>query len=251
MNQFFASGGQSIGVSASASVLPMNIQDWFSFGWTGWISLLSKGLKSLLQHHSSKASIIQHSAFFIVQLSHPYMTKVQDTNNRLCSSKAFALKHHIILPWKLVFPRVLDLSLGLYYCTLFLMVSTFTGSLPCLSFFWNQAHLTIQWLENYTWISHWHLNIILSRMHFAGLLLSLFLYSQWKQPMIPPFTRHPNQKPEFHPQLLPFSHSQHPINTSLSSLFNLLQPNCHSVWNKGSFLNATFSMIVPLWRTPQ
>ena len=43
MSQFFASGGQSIGVSASTSVLPMNIQDWFGSGWTGWISLLSKG----------------------------------------------------------------------------------------------------------------------------------------------------------------------------------------------------------------
>ena len=71
MSQFFTSGGQSIGVSASASVLPMNIQDWFPLGLTGWISLQSKGLKSLLQHHSSKASILQHSAFFIVQLSHP------------------------------------------------------------------------------------------------------------------------------------------------------------------------------------
>ena len=71
---FFASGGQSIGVSASASVLPMNIQDWFPLGWTGWISLQSKGLSSLLQHHSSKASILRRSAFFVVQLSHPYMT---------------------------------------------------------------------------------------------------------------------------------------------------------------------------------
>ena len=44
MSQFFASGGQSIGVSASASVLPMNIQGWFPLGWTGWISLQSKGL---------------------------------------------------------------------------------------------------------------------------------------------------------------------------------------------------------------
>ena len=67
----FSSGGQSIGVSASASVLTMSIQDWFPLGWTGWISLLSK---SLLQQHSSKASILQCSAFFIVQLSHPYMT---------------------------------------------------------------------------------------------------------------------------------------------------------------------------------
>ena len=46
MNQFFASGSQSIGVSASASVLPMNIQDWSPLGWTGWISLLSKGVFS-------------------------------------------------------------------------------------------------------------------------------------------------------------------------------------------------------------
>ena len=75
ISQFFASGGQSIEASASASVLPVNIQDWLPFGLTGWISLQSKGLsKSLLQHHSSKASILWHSAFFIVQLSHPYMT---------------------------------------------------------------------------------------------------------------------------------------------------------------------------------
>ena len=77
MSWFFASGGQNIGVSvsASASALPMNIQDWFPWGWIGWISLQSKGtLKSLLQHQSSKASILQRSAFFMVQLSHPYMT---------------------------------------------------------------------------------------------------------------------------------------------------------------------------------
>ena len=67
MSQLFASGGQSNGVSASTSVLPMNTRDWSPLGWTGWT------LKSL-QHHSSKASILQRSAFFIVQLSHPYMT---------------------------------------------------------------------------------------------------------------------------------------------------------------------------------
>ena len=68
------SGGQSIGVPASASVLPMNIQDWFPLGLIGLISLQSKRLSSLLQHHNSKASILQHSAFFMVQLSHPYIT---------------------------------------------------------------------------------------------------------------------------------------------------------------------------------
>ena len=70
-SQFFASGGQRIGVSASVSVLPMNIQDRFPLGLTCLISFLSKGtLKSLLQHHSSKASVLQSSTFFIVQLSH-------------------------------------------------------------------------------------------------------------------------------------------------------------------------------------
>ena len=58
MNQLFPSGGQSIGASASASILPMNIQSWFPLELTGLISLLSKGLKSLLQHPS---------AFFIVR----------------------------------------------------------------------------------------------------------------------------------------------------------------------------------------
>ena len=65
---------QSIGTSASASVLPMNIQDRFPLGLTSLISLQSKGLSSLLQHHSSKASVLWCSAFFMVQLSHPYMT---------------------------------------------------------------------------------------------------------------------------------------------------------------------------------
>ena len=74
ISQFFASGGQSIGASASASVLPVNMQGWFPLGLTGLISLQSKELKSLLQHHSSKASIIWCSTFLAVQLSHPYMT---------------------------------------------------------------------------------------------------------------------------------------------------------------------------------
>ena len=74
VSQFFTSGGQSIGVSASALVLPMNIQDWFHLGWTRWIALQSKGLSILLQYHSSKASILWCSVFFIVHLSHPYTT---------------------------------------------------------------------------------------------------------------------------------------------------------------------------------
>ena len=50
MSQFFTSGGQSIGVSASMSILPMNIQDWFPLGWAGWISLKSKGLSRVFSN---------------------------------------------------------------------------------------------------------------------------------------------------------------------------------------------------------
>ena len=67
MSWYFPSGGQSIGASASVSFFPMNIQGWFPLGLTGLISLLS-------QDHSLKALILWCSAFFIVWLSHPYMT---------------------------------------------------------------------------------------------------------------------------------------------------------------------------------
>ena len=68
MSQFFTSGGQSFGVSPSASVLVSFRMDWLD------LLAVQGALKSLLQHHSSKASILQCSAFFIVQLSHPYIT---------------------------------------------------------------------------------------------------------------------------------------------------------------------------------
>ena len=64
MNQFFASGGQRIGVSASASVLPMNIQDWFPLGWIGWISLQSKGLSRVFSN-----TTVRKQPFFGTQLS--------------------------------------------------------------------------------------------------------------------------------------------------------------------------------------
>ena len=73
MSQLFASGGQNIGVSASTSELPMNIQDWLD------LPAVQGTLKSLLQHHRSKASILRHSGFFIVQLSYPYMTTGKTT----------------------------------------------------------------------------------------------------------------------------------------------------------------------------
>ena len=64
MSQLFTWGGQSIGVSASASVLPMNTQDWYPLGWTGWISLQSKGLARVFS-----STTLQKHQFFTAQLS--------------------------------------------------------------------------------------------------------------------------------------------------------------------------------------
>ena len=126
MSQLLTLGGQSIGASASASVLPMNIQDWFPLGLTDLISLLSKRLlavqatlKSLLQHHSPKASIFRRSAFFMVQLSHPYMTTGKTT---------------ALIIWSFV---------GQVMSLLFNMLSTFvTAFLP------RSKHLLISWLQS-------------------------------------------------------------------------------------------------------
>ena len=73
MSRLFASGGQNIIVSASASVFPVNIEGWFPLGLTDLISLQSKGLFKSLQENNLKASNLQCSAFFMVQLSNPYM----------------------------------------------------------------------------------------------------------------------------------------------------------------------------------
>ena len=75
MCQFFTLGGQSIGVWASELVIPMNIQDWFPLGWTDWITLQSKRLSRVFSDTIvQKVSILQCSAFFMAQLSYPYMT---------------------------------------------------------------------------------------------------------------------------------------------------------------------------------
>ena len=75
MSQLFASGGQSFGASASASVLPMNTQDWSPLGWTGWISLQSKGLSRVFSN-----TTVQKHQFFGAQLSlyNPTLTSIHD-----------------------------------------------------------------------------------------------------------------------------------------------------------------------------
>ena len=109
-SQLFASGGQSIGVSASTSVLPMNIEDWFPLVWACWISLESKGLSRVFSNTTIQSINFQHAAFFIVQLSHPYMTtgKTIALTRRTFVSKVMSLlfnitflpkSKHILISW--------------------------------------------------------------------------------------------------------------------------------------------------------
>ena len=74
ISQLFASGGQSIGVSASASVLPMNTQDWFPLEWTGWISSQSKGLSRVF----SNTTVQKHQFFDAQFLYSPTLTSIHD-----------------------------------------------------------------------------------------------------------------------------------------------------------------------------
>ena len=125
VSHLFASGGQSIGVSTSTSVLPMNTQVWSPLRWTGWISLQSKGLSSLLQHHSSKASIIWHSAFFIVQFLCPNMT----------TGKTIALTR-----WTFV-----DKVMSLLFNMLSWLVITLLPRSKCLLISWLQSPSAVIW----------------------------------------------------------------------------------------------------------
>ena len=120
MSQLFESGGQSIRVSASTSVLPTNIQDWSPLRWTGWISLQSKELSRVFSKTTvQKHSILQHSAFFTVQLSHPYRT----------TGKTIALTR-----WTLV-GKVMPLLFNM----LSRLVITFLPRSKCLLISWLQS----------------------------------------------------------------------------------------------------------------
>ena len=117
MSQLFRSDSQSTGVSASTSVLPMNTIS-FRMDWFDLLPVQGKP-KSPLQHHSSKASILQRSAFFIVQLSHPHMT----------TGKTIALTR-----WTFV-----DKVMSLFFNMLSRLVITFLPRSKCLLISWLQS----------------------------------------------------------------------------------------------------------------
>ena len=126
-SQLFASGGQSIRISASTSVLPMNSQDWSPLEWTSWISLQSKGLSRVFSNTTvQKHQFFGHSAFFTVQLSHPHMT----------TGKMIALTR-----WTLV-----DKLKSLLFNMLSSLVITF---LP------RSKHLLISWLQSPSAVTLW------------------------------------------------------------------------------------------------
>ena len=128
VSQLFTSGGQRIGASASASVLPMNIQDWFPLGLTGLISLHSKGHSRVFSSSTildSKASILWCSAFFMVQLLPLYMT----------TGKTIALTMHTF-GGKMV---------SLLFNTLSRFVITFLPKSKCLLISWLQSLYAVIW----------------------------------------------------------------------------------------------------------
>ena len=116
MSWVFASGGQSTGASALASVLVMNMQGWFPLGWTGWISLQSKGLSRVF--YNTTASILWHPAFFMVQLSQLYMSTGKTIDLTI---------------WTFV-----DKVISLFFNVL---------SMPVINFLPRNKHLLISWLQ--------------------------------------------------------------------------------------------------------
>ena len=127
-------GGQSTGVSALASFLSKNTQDWSPLGWTGWISLQSKGLSRVFSNTTvQKPSILRRSAFFTVQLSHPYRT----------TGKTIALTR-----WTFV-GKVMSLLLNM----LSRLVITFLPRSKCILISWLRSVLGVHWKD---WCWSWN-----------------------------------------------------------------------------------------------
>ena len=120
VSQFFTSGGQSIGVSASASVLPMNIQDWFAWGWTGWISLHSKGFARVFN------TTVQKHQFFSTQLS-------LQSSSHMTTGKAIAL----------TIQTFVGKVMSLLFNMLSRLVITFLPRSKCLLISWLQSPSTM------------------------------------------------------------------------------------------------------------
>ena len=129
MNWLSVSGGPSIGTrasaSASASILPVNIQDLFPLGLSGLISLLSRGLPRVFSNISLEAPILQHSGFFMIQLSHPYMTTGKTIALIIWTfvSKVMSLLFNMLSRFVIAYLVIAKLCLSLLFLPCFLCVS--------------------------------------------------------------------------------------------------------------------------------
>ena len=131
MSQFFVSYGQSIGPSAATSVLPMNIQDWFPLGWTGWISLQSKGLSRVF----SGTTVQRHQFFGLFWLSLfycPALTSIHDY-----------WKSHSFDYTDLLTIQTIQTFVGKVMALLFNMLSRFV-----IAYLPRSKHLLISWLQS-------------------------------------------------------------------------------------------------------
>ena len=142
MSKLFRSDDQNTGTSASASVLPASIQGWFPLGLTGLISLLSKGLSGVIQLHMSKASILECSAFFTVQLSQLYVT----TGKTI----ALTIQTFVSRVMSLLFNNILSrFSLFFHQKAI---VFWFHGCSHCLQWFWSPRRENLSLLPPFSFL---------------------------------------------------------------------------------------------------
>ena len=200
------SGGQSIGASASASVLPMNVQD---LGLTSLISLQSKRLsKSLLQHHSSKAPVLHHSAFIMVQISHLYMTtgktialtrwtlvnKITSLLFNTLSRFAIAFlprSKHLLISWLQSPSAVIFRAQENKVCSCFhyFPIYEVMGPNAMILAFWMLSFKQVFSLSSFTFIKRLFSSSLLSAIKvvsFAYLRLLIFLLQSWFQLVLHP-----------------------------------------------------------------
>ena len=152
MSQLFKSGGQSIGASASTSVLPMNTQDWSPLRWTGWISLQSKGLSRVFSNTTVQKHPFFSLAFFIVQFSHPYMTirKTIALIRRTFTGKVMSLLFNMLSRLVITFlPRSKCLLISLLQSPSAMILESRKKSQPLFPLF---PHLsTMKWWDQMPW----------------------------------------------------------------------------------------------------
>ena len=184
------SGGQSIGVSASTSVLPMNIQDWFPLGWTGWISLQSKGLSRVFSNTTVQKAMLNGllycSKLFwtpLVQVEKPHLWK-QKSSHRLRVSHSTQDGHtmcfQIYLPWTQKLPDLVPISAPSWVSVSFFSLFLSQPSLLPLSNHHDGQHSQERFTFCILLEKNWHLSF-LPEFWSSKTGLTLINYPSWGQ----------------------------------------------------------------------